>query len=114
MNRQSKEFLNSAEIEAVEVNPGMTRKMMGYNNQIMMAEVHFEKGAIGYKHQHFHSQTSYVVSGSFEVTIGEKTRIMNAGDGFFVEPNIIHGAVCLEEGILVDVFSPVREDFLAK
>jgi quercetin dioxygenase-like cupin family protein len=112
MNMQSNNFLLSADIKATNPGPGLTRKILGYNNQIMMVEVHFAKDAIGYKHQHFHSQTTYVISGVFEVTIGEKTQLMKAGDGFFIEPNLIHGAVCLEEGVLIDVFSPVREDFL--
>ena len=92
--------------------PGLKRKIMGFNNQIMMVLVHFDKGGVGERHQHFHSQTSYVVSGRFEVHIDDEKKILEAGDGFFIPPNLIHGAVCLEEGELVDVFSPVREDFL--
>jgi quercetin dioxygenase-like cupin family protein len=46
------------------------------------------------------------------VHIDDEKRILETGDGFFIPPNLIHGAVCLEEGELVDVFSPVREDFL--
>ena len=110
---QSKNFQFSKEEKTSNPGPGLTRKIMGFNNQIMMVEVTFAKGAIGYKHEHFHSQTTYVVSGVFEVTVGEKTQVLKAGDGFFIEPNLIHGAVCLEEGILLDVFSPVREDFLS-
>jgi quercetin dioxygenase-like cupin family protein len=112
MNIQSKNFLISAELETSSPSPGLTRKIMGYNNQIMMVHVKFAKGAIGYKHLHFHSQTTYVESGVFEVTINEKTQTLKAGDGFYIEPNVIHGAVCLEEGVLIDVFSPMREDFL--
>jgi len=106
-------FLVSSEVKATNPDKGITRKVLGFDNQILMAEVYFEKDAIGYQHQHIHSQTSYVVSGKFEVTIGEKTQILHQGDGFFVEPNLIHGAVCLEAGILIDVFSPVREDFIS-
>lgn len=91
---------------------GITRQMIGYDVNIMMVKVKFEKGAIGYIHDHFHSQTTYVESGSFEVTIGEEKQILNAGDGFFIPPNVPHGAVCLEAGLLIDVFSPIREDFL--
>jgi quercetin dioxygenase-like cupin family protein len=109
---QSNNFQLFDEVTATNPAPGLTRRILGFNNQIMMVHVHFAKDAVGYKHQHFHSQTTYVESGVFEVTVGEKTQVLKAGDGFFIEPNLIHGAVCLEEGVLIDVFSPVREDFL--
>jgi quercetin dioxygenase-like cupin family protein len=38
--------------------------------------------------------------------------VIEAGDGLYIAPNLIHGAVCLEVGVVLDVFSPVREDFL--
>jgi quercetin dioxygenase-like cupin family protein len=53
-----------------------------------------------------------VASGCFEVTIGEEKKILRAGDGYYVAPNLPHGCVCLEAGVLIDTFTPVREDFL--
>jgi quercetin dioxygenase-like cupin family protein len=53
-----------------------------------------------------------VVSGSFKVTIGDETKVLNGGDAFYIPPNVMHGAICLEDGILIDVFSPIREDFM--
>ncbi|GGF05686.1 Cupin domain-containing protein [Chishuiella changwenlii] len=91
---------------------GVKRQFVGYNSQIMMVIVKFEKDAIGTLHQHFHSQITYVAEGSFEVTNNNKTKILNKGDGFFAQPNIEHGVVCLEEGILIDSFTPYREDFM--
>mgnify|MGYP000856124602 FL=1 len=91
---------------------GVKRQFVGYNSQIMMVIVKFEKGAIGALHQHFHSQITYVTEGSFEVTNDNQTKILNKGDGFFAQPNIEHGVVCLEEGILIDSFTPYREDFM--
>ena len=60
----------------------------------------------------YHSQATYVVSGKFELTIGDKKEILSAGDGYYVAPDELHGCVCLEAGILIDTFSPVRADFL--
>lgn len=77
----------------------------------MVVKVKFEKGAVGYVHDHFHSQGTYVASGKFRITINERIEILKQGDGFFVPPNAKHGAKCLEAGMLIDVFSPVREDF---
>lgn len=109
---QSKPFFIASEEKVYNADKGITRQFVGYDNDIMMVKVMFEKGAIGYQHQHPHVQTTYVVSGKFEMTIGEETKILQAGDGFYTEPNIIHGCVCLESGILIDVFSPIREDFV--
>lgn len=95
-----------------EAGEGITRQITGYNTQLMLVKVKFEKGAVGYVHDHFHSQGSYVASGKFKITIDGKTETLETGDGFFVPPNARHGAECLEAGVLIDVFSPVREDFL--
>ncbi|RNL87108.1 cupin domain-containing protein [Sinomicrobium pectinilyticum] len=94
------------------VDQGVSRQFVGYDTQIMMVKVKFETGAVGYEHQHFHAQTTYVASGKFRVTIDGEERVLSEGDGFYIPPNVLHGAVCLEAGMLIDVFSPVREDFL--
>ncbi len=94
------------------VDQGVSRQFVGYDTQIMMVKVKFETGAVGYEHQHFHAQTTYVASGKFRVTIDGEERVLSEGDGFYIPPNVLHGAICLEAGMLIDVFSPVREDFL--
>ena len=50
--------------------------------------------------------------GSFEFTIGDETKIVNQGDSVYMPSGVTHGVTCLEEGILCDVFNPMREDFL--
>lgn len=112
MKIEGAKFTLSDSMEWEPVVPKLKRKMMGYNHEIMMVQVHFETGGIGANHQHVHSQTTYVVSGKFEVNIDGDKQILSAGDGFYVAPHQDHGATCLEEGVLIDVFSPVREDFL--
>ncbi len=112
MKRSSENFCLAEEMKWEELGGGVSRKFLGWDNQIMMVKVNFEKGAIGSPHQHFHTQASYCAEGKFEFTIDGKKKIVNAGDGVYIEPNLMHGALCLEAGILIDVFSPVREDFL--
>ena len=99
-------------MEWEELGGGVSRKFLGYDNQIMMVLVKFEEGALGSPHQHFHTQATYCVAGKFEFEIDGVKEIVKAGDGVYIEPNLLHSAVCLEEGILIDTFSPVREDFL--
>ncbi len=114
MKTRSKTFLLESEMEWENPCPGIKRQIMGYDGQLMVVKVHFEKGAVGQLHEHFHSQATYVASGKFEVEILGEKKVLGAGDGFYVAPDEIHGAVCLEDGILIDVFSPHREDFLKK
>lgn len=111
-NKKEKYFLTDT-MEWEELGGGVSRKFLGWDNQIMMVKVKFEKGAEGTPHSHFHTQATYCAAGKFEFDIDGKKQIVSAGDGVYIEPNLVHGAVCLEEGILIDVFSPVREDFLS-
>jgi quercetin dioxygenase-like cupin family protein len=107
-----KSFINSGNIEWETVDKGVERKILGYDDQVMMVCVRFEKGAIGSMHHHIHRQISYVESGSFEVSIDGKKSVLERGDCFFVAPDLVHGVVALEKGVLVDVFTPARMDFL--
>jgi len=108
----SKEFISGKDIEWETVGEGVQRQIMGYDDKLMLVNVKFEKGGIGVMHQHYHSQVTYVVSGKFKVTIDDKTTILEGGDSFYIPPNVMHGAVCLESGYLIDTFSPIREDFM--
>ncbi|MBO7670340.1 MAG: cupin domain-containing protein [Oscillospiraceae bacterium] len=105
-------FAFNAEIEAVSPDPGITRKILVHSENLMVCELHFEKGAVGKPHEHFHEQCSYVVSGAFEFQIDGVKKIVRAGDATYKQPHVIHGAVCLEEGVLLDIFCPERKDFL--
>lgn len=113
MEKQSKEFLLSDEQDWQDADEGIRRQLMGYNEQLMMARIDFRKGAVGTLHDHPHVQASYVASGRFKVIINGKEKILRQGDGFFVQPGMVHGCECLEAGTLIDVFSPVRKDFIS-
>ena len=110
----AKTFIENADISWENVGEGVKRKIMGYDAKLMMVKVEFEKGGVGVLHQHYHSQITHVESGSFEVQINGEKKILAAGDAFYIPPNVLHGAVCLEAGVLIDVFSPMREDFIEK
>lgn len=107
-----KAFHHAAEMEWEPLGGGIERKVLGYDEELMMVLVRFEKGAIGSLHHHVHRQVSYVEAGSFEVTIDGKTKVLQKGDCFFVMPDLVHGVVALEAGCLVDIFTPARKDFL--
>lgn len=112
MVKSSSEFIHDRETVWQEVAPGVSRKIVGYDDKIMMVKVMFSAGGVGVMHDHFHSQVTYVVSGKFRMTIGDDVREIQGGDSFYVPPFVTHGCVCIEDGMLIDVFSPAREDFL--
>ncbi len=68
--------------------------------------------AIGALHQHPHVQISYVESGQFEVEAGGIKKVLIQGESFFAASNVRHGVICLETGVLLDTFSPMRKDFI--
>jgi quercetin dioxygenase-like cupin family protein len=105
-------FISAGNIEWESVDKGVQRKILGHDDQVMMVCVRFEKDAIGSLHHHMHRQISYVESGRFEVTIHGQKSVLEKGDCFFVAPDLVHGVVALEKGVLVDVFTPARMDFL--
>ncbi|HQV61260.1 MAG TPA: cupin domain-containing protein [Chitinophagaceae bacterium] len=107
-----KVFIENAEIPWQEVDKGVKRKIMAYDERLMVVKVVFDKGGVGSLHKHPHTQITHVESGLFEVEIGEEKKTLKGGDAFYIPPNVMHGAVCLESGILIDVFSPMREDFI--
>lgn len=111
---QSASFQFAQELPWEDLHNGLQRQLMGYDDKLMMLKIKFEKGAIGTLHHHPHSQCTYIESGVFDMTIDNVTKRLKKGDGYFVPTGLEHGIVCIEPGMLVDVFSPHREDFLPK
>jgi quercetin dioxygenase-like cupin family protein len=105
-------FIENDGLEWETAGEGIQRKIMAYDDKLMLVKVKFDKGGIGTLHQHYHSQITHVESGVFEVEIDGEKKILKAGDAFYIPSNVMHGAVCMEAGVLIDVFSPMREDFV--
>lgn len=114
MKRQDVQtFIESRKVAWEIAGDGVRRKILGYDERLMLVLVEFDEGAVGYPHQHPHSQVSYVVRGSFKVEIDGNTRILLEGDSFYVPSDCVHGAVALEPSILIDTFAPMREDYVS-
>ena len=107
-------FLND-DIKTEELGGGISRRIGAYNDNLMIVEVSFEKGAIGALHTHPHEQCTYVLEGEFEFEVKNKKNekiVVKKGESLYKQPNIEHGAVCLKKGKLLDIFTPMREEFL--
>lgn len=93
--------------------PGVTRRILAYSGQVMCVENQFETGAVGSLHSHPHTQITYVLSGVFSFTIDGETRTVRQGDTLLKEDGVEHGCTCLEHGALLDIFAPMRDDFVS-
>lgn len=107
----AKVFIENASIPWQQMDEFVRRKIMSFDDRLMLVKVEFQAGGVGALHQHPHSQITHIESGVFEVEINGEKKILKTGDGFYIPPNVLHGAVCIEAGVLIDVFSPMREDF---
>ena len=91
---------------------GNIRHVLSHTDEMMVVEITCVPGEVGKVHSHEHIQSSYIKSGVFKYTVGEETYLVREGDALTFHPNELHGCVCLEAGVLLDVFCPAREDFL--
>ena len=102
----------SGDVALQDLGGGTGRKVLAYNESLMIVEVHFETGAIGSVHTHPHLQSTYVKCGRFRFTIDGKPVEVQEGDTIAFPSGIAHGTECLEAGVLIDIFTPMREDFV--
>ena len=100
------------EIEPQDMGGGVVRRVLAYSNDVMVVENTFEKGAVGAVHHHPHTQITYVKSGAFRFMIDGEEHIVREGDTLLKTNGVEHGCVCLEAGVLLDIFNPYREDFV--
>lgn len=105
-------FLHDRDIAWTDLGGGVKRKILTWDETLMLVRVAFEKGGIGALHSHPHIQSTMVLSGRFEMTIGDRTTIIATGDSYIVPTGVVHGVVCLEAGELLDAFAPMRADFV--
>jgi quercetin dioxygenase-like cupin family protein len=105
-------FVTADSAAVTEVEPGITRQVLGHDAHLMLVRVTFKQGAIGAIHAHPHRQVTYVESGVFQTTVNGSTRLLRRGDCYFVPPDTPHGVEALEDGVLIDAFTPAREEFL--
>ncbi|GMO41944.1 MAG: cupin domain-containing protein [Treponemataceae bacterium] len=111
-NHKDEQWVFAGDIEGEAAAPGVTRRVLAYCGAMMCVENLFEQGAVGAVHSHPHTQITYVAEGRFRFTIGDETREVGKGDTLCKQNGVEHGCVCLEKGVLVDFFTPMREDFV--
>jgi len=111
-NHKDNVWVFAKDLEEKNPAPGVIRKIMAYSDDGMCVAHEFEQGAIGSLHSHPHTQITYVAEGRFLFTVGDEAREVVKGDSLCKKDGIKHGCECLEKGVLIDFFTPMREDFV--
>lgn len=91
---------------------GIEQKTLTHGDKTLMAEFRLQRGAALPLHSHPHEQTGYLVTGRLRLTIEGHVHEVLPGDSWCITGNVPHCAECLEEAVAIEVFSPVREDYL--
>lgn len=106
-------YVRNQDRESKDLGGGTHRKVLAYSPNLMNVELHFDKGAVGAMHSHPHEQIGYIIEGSLLYKEeGCEDVVLNTGDSYLVAPNVKHGIECLSEVKLLDIFTPMREDFI--
>ncbi len=93
---------------------GIDMKTLVYGEKTLMAEFRLQKGSVLPRHSHPHEQTGYLVKGRIRFSIGAEECDAQAGDTWCIPGGVDHGAEIIEDSVAIEVFSPVREDYLPK
>jgi len=91
---------------------GVELKTLVYGDKTLCTEFRLEAGSKLPRHRHPHEQTGYLVSGRIRLSIGEDMFEVASGDSWCIPSNVEHGAEILMDSVAVEVFSPVREEYL--
>jgi len=106
-------YINIDDVEPLELIPGC-RMRTPYGENLMLSYLEMDEGAVVPLHDHPHEQGGMLLKGRMELTIGDEVRIVEAGSMYIIPPNTPHKAVAVDgPAVVLDVFSPVREDYAA-
>jgi quercetin dioxygenase-like cupin family protein len=95
-----------------QVLEGIELKTLTHGETTLLAEFRLKQVSRLPRHSHSQEQTGYLVSGRIRLSIGDETIEMEPGDSWCIPSNIEHGAEILADSVAIEVFSPIREDYL--
>lgn len=104
-------FARLTSLPVKELFNGTIRGHYAHLERSTFGEVHLAEGTVVPLHQHAHEQVTYVIEGRFEFTVGNETRILGPGEAALIPPEVPHGGKTLTPVRVIDVFTPVREDY---
>jgi quercetin dioxygenase-like cupin family protein len=104
-------YLPWSNTHPVEMIPGLTRRTLGVGEKVMMVEFRLLAGTVVGIHSHPNEQAGYVVSGQVAFSINGEQMVLGQGDSYLAPAGAAHGARCLADAVLAEVFAPPRDDY---
>jgi len=95
-----------------QILPGIQLKTLVFGDKSLLSEFRMEQGSQLPSHAHSQEQTGYLISGQIQLSIGDEAFEVAPGDSWSVPSNVAHRAEILANSVAIEVFSPVREDYL--
>ncbi|BBI31910.1 cupin domain-containing protein [Cohnella abietis] len=96
-----------------QISPSIRRKILPSGKQLMSMLVEFKQGGYGPEHAHPHEQLGYVVYGKIKMILGDEDVVLETGEQIWVPSDVPHSVIALEDSLVLEVFTPLREDLLA-
>lgn len=103
--------VRTVDVEPVEMLPGIRRRTLAYGDRLMVTQFLISEGTRLPLHSHPHEQISYIVTGELRMEIGGHSYHLQAGDSLLLPGGMEHGALALQDVVVIDTFSPPREDY---
>lgn len=94
-----------------KVTEKLSRKLIS-GSRIMLAQVFLKKGCVVSAHRHENEQMTYILSGALKLQLPDREVVVREGEVLHVPSNVEHSALALEDTLDLDIFSPIREDWL--
>ena len=107
-------FVKSSNVGYRSALAGIEQKTLAYGDKSLMVEFRLQKGVVLPLHSHPHEQTGYLMQGQIRLTIGADIHDVLPGDSWCIPGDVLHGAEIVEESVAVEVFAPLREDYLPR
>jgi len=105
------DVVRASDVEPVEMVPGVWRRTLAWGERLMVVQTTLEEGAVVPVHRHPHEQITYVVEGELSMEVEGRNHVLGAGDSLLFPSNMEHGATALTRTVVLDAFSPPREDY---
>jgi quercetin dioxygenase-like cupin family protein len=103
--------VRAPDVEPVEMLPGIRRRTLAYGEHLMVTQFLISQGTTLPLHSHPHEQISYIVSGELEMQVGGQSYHLQPGDSLLLPGGMEHGALALQDVVVIDTFSPPREEY---
>jgi quercetin dioxygenase-like cupin family protein len=105
-------FTTLAETRSFTPEPGLRRRVLAHNPNLMLVHHEMDQGWAGARHSHPHEQAVYILSGHLRFSCGDQLFEVSSGDSFVIKGGVEHQAWALQPSVVLDVFTPTRDDYL--